>query len=54
MLNTSTISMTPAEVSGYYSARVPHLQQRRGAGWGGPCTIHFEALFAGPWMADKK
>jgi hypothetical protein len=53
MLNTSTISMTPAEVSGYYAALVPHLQ-RRGVGWCGQCPIHLEALFAGPWMADKK
>jgi hypothetical protein len=47
MLNTSTRSSNPDEVSSYYAARVLHLQQRRGAEWRGPCLIHLEALFAG-------
>ena len=36
----SAISFTPAEVSTYYAARVPCLEQRRAAEWRGSCPIH--------------
>ncbi len=36
----SAITFTPGEISTYYAARVPHLQQRRAAEWRGACPIH--------------
>src|ERR1039458_3674381 len=33
-------NFTPAEISRYYAARVPHLKQRLAAEWRGPCPIH--------------
>lgn len=39
-MRDSPIRFTPAEVSSYYAARVPHLKQRRAAEWRGPCPIH--------------
>jgi hypothetical protein len=36
----SAITFTPGEVSTYYSARFPHLKQRRASEWRGPCAIH--------------
>src|ERR1039458_6079378 len=36
----SAITFTSGEVSTYYAARVPHLKQRRAAGWRGACPIH--------------
>ena len=36
-----TITFTPEEISRYYKARVPELQQLPGrAWWRGPCPIH--------------
>jgi Protein of unknown function (DUF3987)/CHC2 zinc finger len=34
------IKFTPGEVSTYYAARVPHLNQRQGGEWRGICPIH--------------
>ena len=35
-----SVSFTPGEVSTYYAARVPHLNQRQAAEWRGTCPIH--------------
>lgn len=36
----SPLTFTSGEVSGYYAARVPHLNQRRATQWRGACPIH--------------
>jgi putative DNA primase/helicase len=36
----SAITFTSGDVSAYYAARVPNLQQRRAAEWRGACPIH--------------
>ncbi len=36
----SAIAFTRAEVSAYYTARVPHLTQPPGREWRGPCPVH--------------
>lgn len=37
---SAPIAFTADAVSAYYTARVPHLKQRRAAEWRGPCPIH--------------
>jgi len=37
---SGTIQFTPGEVSTYYAARVPTLEQRRASEWRGACPIH--------------
>ena len=39
-MTDSVITFTSGEVSIYYTARVPHLQQRRAAEWRSACPIH--------------
>jgi putative DNA primase/helicase len=36
----SAITFTSGDVSAYYAARVPNLQQRRAAEWRGACPVH--------------
>lgn len=39
-MTDSAITFTSGEVSTYYAARVPHLEQRRAAEWRSACPIH--------------